>query len=224
VNPLTKLTYANVVSTLALILAVGGGAAYAASKINSNDIAPGAVKTNKIFKRAVVSGKIAVGAVRTNQIADGAISSAQIHPGSVAPSDLQFPVQFVASPTGGSAPIGEEPVAYPLSNASWTQSHGQIMVVFGGATATLAYDGSGSGQCQVFFELSLSGRQLGGGEISTSSTTMETAEASLGLQPDIDPPEGTVHQHVMTARISSNGDCVAGSMVDSSRFRVLDFG
>ncbi len=120
--------------------------------------------------------------------------------------------------------LANEPAAYPLANATWSQSHGQIMVVFGGATATLAYDGSGSGQCQVYFELNLSGKQFGGGEISTSSTTLETVEGSLGLQPDVDPPEGTVHQHQMTARIASNGDCVAGSVIDSSRFRVLDFG
>lgn len=207
---------------MALILAVGGGAAYAASKIQTSDIAPGAVRTNKIFKRAVVSGKIAVGAVRTNQIADGAINSAQIHPGSVTPADLQFPVYFTASPTGGSAPISEEPAAYPLTGASWTQGPGQINVIFGAANATLAYDGSGSGQCQVFFEINLNGQQVGGGEISTSSTTLEAVQRSLGAQPEIDPPATVTNQ--MTARIASNGDCTSESRIDSTRFRMLDFG
>src|SRR5882672_12175773 len=116
-----RLTYANVVSTLALFLALGGSAAYAASKIHAGDIAPGAVRTSKVFKRAITSGKLAVGAVRSNQIADGAVSSKQIGAGAVssrqieggaigseqigsgavAPSNLEFPVFYAASPTGG---------------------------------------------------------------------------------------------------------------------------
>jgi hypothetical protein len=61
-----RLTYANVVSTLALFLALGGSAAYAAGKIQSGDIAPGAVHNSNVFKRAITSGKLAVGAVRSN--------------------------------------------------------------------------------------------------------------------------------------------------------------
>src|SRR3977135_901857 len=110
-----RLTYANVVSTLALFLALGGGAAYAAGKVHSDDIAgkavksaniaPGAVRTSKVSKRAITTGKLAVGAVRSNQIADGVVSSRQIGNGVVAPSNLQFPVFYAASPTGGSAPV-----------------------------------------------------------------------------------------------------------------------
>ena len=39
-----RLTYANVVSTIALALAVGGGTAYAATKIGTRDIRYHAVK------------------------------------------------------------------------------------------------------------------------------------------------------------------------------------
>ena len=227
-----SLTYANVVSTLALFLALGGGFAYAADKVRSGDIAAGAVRTSDIFKRAVVSGKLAKGAVRSNQIADGAVSaqqlaagavgSRQIGDGAVAPSNLEFPVFYVASPTGGSAPVTSGPDPYPISDASWDQGPGEINVVFGAASATLAYDGSGSGQCQVFFELSLNGRQVGGGEVSTGSTTPQNVEASIGAQPQIDPTSPIVNQ--LSARTGSNGDCTPESTIDSTRFRVLDFG
>ena len=172
-----RLTYANVVSTLALFLAMGGGAAYAAGKIHSSDIAgravksanlaPGAVHTSKVSKRAITTGKLAVGAVRSNQIADGVVSSRQIGNGVVAPSNLQFPVFYVASPTGGSVPVTDGPSPYPIADNTWTQNPGQIEVVFGAAAATLAYDGSGPGSCRVFFEVTLNGRQVGGGEVST---------------------------------------------------------
>jgi hypothetical protein len=225
-------TYANIVSTLALFLAVGGGAAYAAGRIHSGDIAPGAVRTSKIFKRAIISGKLAKGAVRSNQIASGAVDAERISPGAVgskqigesavAPSNLQFPVFYAASPSGGSAPVTEGLDPYPIDDSTWTQKPGEINVVFGAATATLAYDGSGSGSCQVFFVISLNGQQVGGGEVSTESTTPQQVERSVGAQPQIDPIEPITNR--LSASTGSNGDCTPDSTIDSTRFRVLDFG
>lgn len=247
-----RLTYANIVSTLALFLALGGSAAYAADKIHSGDIAPGAVHTSNVFKRAITSGKLALGAVRSNQIADGAVGSQQIGSGAVsskqiaggavtskqiedgtigskqvgaaavAPSNLQFPVFYAASPRSGTVPVTEGPDSLPLDESTWTQNPGEIEVVFGGATATLAYDGSGSGSCRVFFEVNLNGQQVGGGEISTGSTDLEQLEQSIGAQPQIDPTKPTANH--LTVRAGSNGDCTPDSTIDSTRFRVLDFG
>jgi hypothetical protein len=237
-----RLTYANIVSTLALFLALGGSAAFAASKIHSGDIArnavksanlaAGAVRTSKIFKRAIVSGKLAVGAVRSNQIAagavdaerigNGAVGSKQIGNAAVAPANLQFPVFYAASPKSGSAPVTPGPDPQPLSDSTWTQNPGQIEVVFGAGAATLAYDGSGSGSCRVFFEVSLNGQQVGGGEASTESTSPQRVEQSIGAQPQIDPVTPITNQ--LRVRTGSNGDCTADSTIDSTRFRVLDFG
>jgi len=237
-----RLTYANIVSTLALFLALGGGAAYAASKVSSGDLAPGAVHTSDVFKRAITSGKLAVGAVRSNQVVDGAIGSKQLADGAigakqianaaigskqigaaaVAPSNLEFPVFYAASPKGGSAPVTEGPDPYPLSDSTWVQNPGQIEVIFGAATAVLAYDGSGSGSCQLFFEINLNGQQVGGGQLSTDSTTLEPVEQTVGAQPQIDPV-APVTNH-LTASTGSNGDCTSDSTIDSARFRVLDFG
>lgn len=229
----SHLTYANVVSTLALFLALSGGVAFAASKIHSGDIAGGAVHTSNLFKRAVTSGKLGLGAVRSSQVADGAIGAKQIAGGSigskqigtaaVAPSNLQFPVFYAASPTGGSAPVTTGPDAYPITGGTWTQTPGEIEVLFGGAQGTVAYDeSSGEGSCQVFFEINVNGQQVGGGQISTSSTAPQQLEASLGAQPQIDPLVTTVNH--LTMRVGSNGGCTAGSTIDSARFRVLDFG
>lgn len=220
----TRLTYANVVSTLVLFLVLGGGVAYAANKIRSGDLAPGAVHTSDIFKRAIISGKLALGAVRSNQIADGAVGSKQLGAASVAPSNLQFPVFFAASPSGGSAPItaGPDLSPYPIAGGTWVQQPGQIQVVFGAAVASLAYDGLGAGSCQVFFEVSFNGQQVGGGELRTDSTTPTRVEQSIGAQPQIDPRLPTTIQ--MTVRTGSSGGCTQDSRIESTRFRVLDFG
>jgi hypothetical protein len=220
----SRLTYANVVSTLALFLALGGGVAFAASKVH----------TNGIFKRAVTSGKLALGAVRSNQIADGAVStrqiadatigSKQIGAASVAPSNLQFPTYFAASPLGGSAsiPSGGQ-VGYPLSDSTWTQKPGQLNVIFGAVAATLAYAGeAGTGSCQVGFEILLNGQPVGGGGVSTDSTTPQQVEQSLGAQPEVDPVAPLDNR--LTIKVNSNGDCTPASTIDSTRFRVLDFG
>lgn len=237
-----RLSYANFVSTVALFLALGGSAAYAASKVQSDDLAPGAVRTSKVFKRAITSGKLAVGAVRSNQIVDGAVGSKQLAAGAVgttqiapaaigskqignaavAPSNLEFPVFYAASPKGGSTPVTEGPDPYPLSDSTWIQNPGQIEVVFGAANATLAYDGSGSGSCQLSFEIDLNGQPVGGGRLETGSTTPEQIEQTVGAQPQVDPI-APVTNH-LTATVASNGDCTPDSTIDSTRFRVLDFG
>lgn len=217
-----RLTYANVISTVALFLALGGGVAYAAGKVHSSDIAPGAVRTSDIFKRAVTTGKLAIGAVRSNQIAAGAVGAQELGAGAVGPGNLQFPVFLAASPSGGSAPVSGNFDPYPLTGGTWSQSPGQIQVVFGAGAAKLAYDGSGPGSCQVYFGVSLNDQQVGGGELSTSSTTLTRVEQSIGAQPQIDPLTPTTVE--MTVQTGSNGACTADSQIESTRFRVLDFG
>ena len=220
-----RLTYANVTATIALFCALAGGTAFAASKIHARDIAHGAVRTRALHARAVQSGKIAVGAVRGNQVADAALGSTQIAPGSITPDSLEVPLRFLATPSGGESPIpgGEGGgLDYPLADASWPQGPGEINVVFGEASATLAYDGSGEGSCRVFLELRMNGQQAGGGELQTDSETPTAVRTAIGVNPEIDPP--APRTDVLTAKLHSNGACSAASRIDSSRYRVIDFG
>jgi hypothetical protein len=71
---LSHLTYANVVATLALLIAVGGGAAYAANTISSSDIINGEVRTPDIHTAAVTSTKVANESLTTNDIAGQGIA------------------------------------------------------------------------------------------------------------------------------------------------------
>jgi hypothetical protein len=82
------LSYANVLSTLALVLAVGTGGAYAANQIaersvGAKQLRPGAVTADKIRKHAVTAPKLEAAAVKQGKIANGAISSAKIQAGAV---------------------------------------------------------------------------------------------------------------------------------------------
>ncbi|MFN8218379.1 MAG: hypothetical protein U0R71_17450 [Solirubrobacterales bacterium] len=73
------LTYANVMSSLAVFLILGGATAFAAvQKIGSSDIKAKAVKTGKIETEAVTSAKIKNLAVTDAKLADGGVTTAKI--------------------------------------------------------------------------------------------------------------------------------------------------
>lgn len=80
---LGRLTYANVVATLALFMALGGGAVWAAEQIGKNavkskNIAANAVKTRNIARNAVKTKSIASNAVKTRNIAKDAVKAPKI--------------------------------------------------------------------------------------------------------------------------------------------------
>jgi hypothetical protein len=68
------LTYANVMATVAVFLALGGGA-YAALHLSKNSVG-----AKQLKKNSVTSGKIADGAVSSTKIADGTVSPVDAAP------------------------------------------------------------------------------------------------------------------------------------------------
>jgi hypothetical protein len=78
-----RITYANVMSSIAVFLVLGGGAAYAAKKIGSNEIKGNSITTGKIKKEAVSSSKIKKNAIVTAKIKNGAVTGAKLNLGTV---------------------------------------------------------------------------------------------------------------------------------------------
>jgi hypothetical protein len=77
------LTYSNVMSTIAVVFAIGGASAYAASHLPNNSVTSktiknGQVKTKDLQNNAVKAAKIANGAVTGSKIADQAVGTGQI--------------------------------------------------------------------------------------------------------------------------------------------------
>ncbi len=94
---LRRLTYANVIATLALFLALGGGAVWAANK-QANRVGTGKIKPN-----AVTAGKIKANAITTSKIRENAVTNAKIREGSVNFAKLQAGTNVVATAT--SSPV-----------------------------------------------------------------------------------------------------------------------
>lgn len=83
-----RLTYANVISTLALFVALAMGSAYAANQlapksVGARQLRPGAVTADKIRKNAVTAPKLEAQAVKQGKIANGAVSGEKLAAGVV---------------------------------------------------------------------------------------------------------------------------------------------
>lgn len=115
--------YANVTSTLALVIAVGGSGAYAASTIRSHDIRNGEVK-------AV-------------DVANGAITSAKVRDGSLRRADFR-PGELPASPAGSAGPTGATSQAGPGGSLPDLLASGSTLrgaYAFSGIADTFPADG-----------------------------------------------------------------------------------
>jgi hypothetical protein len=92
-----RLSYANVMSSLAVFLVLGGGVAAAAllpknsvgsrelkpNAVRTPDIARNAVKTGKVGPEAVKAGKLAKNAVPTNRLRDNAVTTDKVVDGAI---------------------------------------------------------------------------------------------------------------------------------------------
>ncbi|MBC7643505.1 MAG: hypothetical protein H7123_00140 [Thermoleophilia bacterium] len=94
---LPRFTYANVVATIALVVAVGTGSAFALtvtgaqikdSTVTTKDLKDLTVGSRDLATSAVSAAKLATNAVSSTKIADGAITSTKIGDGSVTDTKL----------------------------------------------------------------------------------------------------------------------------------------
>ena len=70
----SRLTYANVMSTIAVFLLIGGGAAFAASKLAKNSVG-----TKQIKNHAVTAAKIKKGTITGTQVKSDSLTGTQIN-------------------------------------------------------------------------------------------------------------------------------------------------
>jgi hypothetical protein len=114
-----RLTYANVMSSIAVFLVLGGGAAFAASKIGSHQLKSNSVTTAKIKKNAVTAAKIKKGAVTAAKIAAGAVGASQLANGGITGEKIaanavgNSQTQLVKVFKGGAVPVAASEASAP---------------------------------------------------------------------------------------------------------------
>jgi hypothetical protein len=87
----SKLSYANVMATLAFFIAVGGGTAFAvvtANQVNSASIINGQVKKPDLAGGAVTKSKLHPNAVNGSKVLDNSLTGADVGDGSLSGADL----------------------------------------------------------------------------------------------------------------------------------------
>lgn len=179
-------SYANVVATMALFLAVSGGVVYAASTLGKNtvkskNIAANAVKARNLAKNAVKSKSVAANAITGAKIKKESVTAGKVKKGTLgrtvmAPGTLAglqvAEVQAAAVPGLTTEPAGGTPV--PLTGTgTFTPAPGksyELLVELKG-TPTDA-DGPGGSPCSDFVTVLVNGVPFSGaGNFASASGT-----------------------------------------------------
>ncbi len=182
-NIRSRLTYANVASSLALFLAVSGGTAFAAATIGSSQIksgavtnskiASGAVSNSKLASNAVTGSKIKAGTITGSDIASNTITSANIQNGSLQASDFASG-QLPAGPAGPAGPGASlNGVVGPTGTLEY--GSGVAAVSVGGAGVYTVTFTKNVSQCPAV--ATIGGYQIGG------STASGSNGGTVSLQP-----------------------------------------
>src|SRR4029079_4729531 len=88
-RPRSRLTYANVASSLALFLAVATGGAYAANTVGSADIIDESLLSQDIKNGEVKNADLAVVSIASTRLANGSIQNGDLGPDSVTTSKIK---------------------------------------------------------------------------------------------------------------------------------------
>jgi len=131
-----RLTYGNVIATLALFIALGGAAIAAGLPKNSvgpRQIKVGAVATQKLQNGAVTRVKLGNGAVTATKLAPAAVNTAALADGSVTADKLATGPLPVTLPTGatergsfevgGNTTVARAGISYPIMLPTEVQKH-----------------------------------------------------------------------------------------------------
>jgi hypothetical protein len=208
-----RLTYVNVVSTLALLLALGAGVVYAARKIHTRDIAAHAVTTRKLAK----------GAVKTHQLANGAVTSLKIKDGAVTPAKVSGFTAVTARLHGGSLPVAGGPKPYPFTPTGWNQSAGESELVFARITATLAAVDTSNPPftCDASIGFTISGLTPFTNSLPVSSASATPQAITVSGLIAVPSAADTTLAHNVDATLSDNGNCTSQSQIDSFTMTVV---
>ena len=233
-----RVTFANIVSILALFIALGG-TTYAAATIGSNEIKKNAVLSRHIKNGQVKAKDLADNSVDAAKLAHNAISGAKVSDHSLTASDIdQSSLRLsnvIARPLGGKLAAGalttSSTTPYPLASATFTQRSGEFVEFVTEVTATLARP-SGSGMntiCQVAIELTLDGQPfLTPLTSGTLSDTLATKAVAL-RRTNVLPSAGGATHHTVSATahlVDHSGSgftdaCSSSSRLDSFALDVI---
>lgn len=113
-----QLTYANVMSTIAVFLVVSGGAAFAASQLGKNSVGPKQLKKNSVTTAKIKNGAVTPSKVSPETLAQ--LKGAQGPAGQTGPSDAYIDRQDSIQPIGVGTPTQVAALSLPPGSYTFT--------------------------------------------------------------------------------------------------------
>ncbi len=227
-----RLTYANVVSTLALCLVVGGATAIAAQKVPKHSVGPrqlkaNAVTTPKIKANAVTTRKIKKSAITSIKIRDDAVTSAKLDDEAVTTPKIAKEAVTGAKIDAASTPFGrivheargtsttalpseEAFTIYPLADSAYTQPAGRDDTYIGGLEVLIPE--SCTAPREITVRLLVDPLEPVSGEEFVAQRSVEdggsaplSLQISLGPAASFQPSKATTHELYLAARAECGG-------------------
>ncbi|HXS45863.1 MAG TPA: hypothetical protein VN756_00190 [Solirubrobacterales bacterium] len=125
-----RLTYANVMSSIAVFLILGGATAVAASKIGANRLKANSITTGKIKKNAVTAAKIKANSITTVKIAKDAVNGEKVNESTLGEVPKANTANSATTATTASNLVGQTSYALKLSagQEQLIASHGTVSI------------------------------------------------------------------------------------------------
>lgn len=182
-----RLTYANVMSSLAVFLVLGGATAFAASKIGANQLKANSVLTGKIKKEAVTTAKIKKNAVTGAKVKEGSLGTVPSANSVNGQSFLSFHNEMLPDGAaltlfdfGGVKFTGTCPAGKPVIVATNTSG---VKAAARSALVTETTNATGNGQAS-FSSFEISKEKLGGGTFEAVFETGKVTSVTVAYRDD----------------------------------------
>ena len=234
-----RLTYANVVSTLALFLVIGGATAIAA-KVPRHSVGPrqlkaNAVTTPKIKANAVTTRKIKKNAITTIKIKDNAVTNPKLDDDAVTTSKIAREAVTGAKIDSASTPFGRivheargtsttalptgTLTVYPLAGNAYTQPAGRDDLYIGGLEVVIPESCAAPRSVTVGLlvdpldpEAPKEAESLAERKFEDEGTKPLTTEISIGPVASFQPATATSR----TLYLAAKAECAAGGGITAT--------
>jgi hypothetical protein len=210
-----RLTYANVVATLALVLALGGGTVYAAIKLGKND-----VKSKHIAKGQVKSSDLGANAVKSAKVKDGAIQEGDLAAGIFDGIGVDVTGSATSPGRGALNTNTESPLAL-AGDTTFTPAEGEVAALAAEGRFTTAVTDPIE-YCSPDVRIFVNGEPTRVFISPSGEQNTTTPETTVGR--DADGPFGLLEPGdplTITATIAGDEDCTAGTTLDAFELRIL---
>ena len=172
-----RITYANVMSSIAVFLVLGGGAGYAAKKIGSNEIKSNSITTGKIKKEAVTTSKIKTGSISTDKIANDAVTGDKVKESTLS----QVPSAASATSATNAASLGGKPASeYTVRYFARVKGEGAVPTLAAGSPG-VSVDSTRpfTGAARVIFPVDMTNCAINATYFSGGGTVLVPRQSSI---------------------------------------------